>query len=294
MIAAAAADGTTVITNAAREPEISDLADFLNGCGAKISGAGDSTVVIEGTKKLHGTCHTVIPDRIEASSYLIAASATGGRICIKDVIPAHIGALIPVLSEAGCDITTSGRWICLSAPPRLKRVKMIRTMPYPGFPTDAQAIVGAMLSVADGTSVIIENIFESRFKHVTELMRLGAKISVEGRMAVIEGSKYLTGANVVAPDLRGGFALITAGLAANGKTVITGTQHLDRGYEAPEKVLKLLGADVRRINENDGTEKQETRQLAENVGKPAGESAEDCTDRHSQEADDRCNIRRGK
>ena len=151
-----------------------------------------------------------------------------------------------------------------------------------------------MLSVADGTSVIIENIFESRFKHVTELMRLGAKISVEGRMAVIEGSKYLTGANVVAPDLRGGFALITAGLAANGKTVITGTQHLDRGYEAPEKVLKLLGADVRRINENDGTEKQETRQLAENVGKPAGESAEDCTDRHSQEADDRCNIRRGK
>ena len=251
-------------------------------------------VVIEGTKKLHGTCHTVIPDRIEASSYLIAASATGGRICIKDVIPAHIGALIPVLSEAGCDITTSGRWICLSAPPRLKRVKMIRTMPYPGFPTDAQAIVGAMLSVADGTSVIIENIFESRFKHVTELMRLGAKISVEGRMAVIEGSKYLTGANVVAPDLRGGFALITAGLAANGKTVITGTQHLDRGYEAPEKVLKLLGADVRRINENDGTEKQETRQLAENVGKPAGESAEDCTDPHSQEADDRCNIRRGK
>lgn len=123
MIAAAAADGTTVITNAAREPEISDLADFLNGCGAKISGAGDSTVVIEGTKRLHGTCHTVIPDRIEASSYLIAASATGGRICIKDVIPAHIGALIPVLSEAGCDITTSGRWICLSAPPRLKRVK---------------------------------------------------------------------------------------------------------------------------------------------------------------------------
>lgn len=294
MIAAAAADGTTVITNAAREPEISDLADFLNGCGAKISGAGDSTVVIEGTKKLHGTCHTVIPDRIEASSYLIAASATGGRICIKDVIPAHIGALIPVLSEAGCDITTSGRWICLSAPPRLKRVKMIRTMPYPGFPTDAQAIVGAMLSVADGTSVIIENIFESRFKHVTELMRLGAKISVEGRMAVIEGSKYLTGANVVAPDLRGGFALITAGLAANGKTVITGTQHLDRGYEAPEKVLNLLGADVRRINENDGTEKQETRQLAENVGKPAGESAEDCTDRHSQEADDRYNIRQGR
>lgn len=267
---------------------------FLNGCGAKISGAGDSTVVIEGTKRLHGTCHTVIPDRIEASSYLIAASATGGRICIKDVIPAHIGALIPVLSEAGCDITTSGRWICLSAPPRLKRVKMIRTMPYPGFPTDAQAIVGAMLSVADGTSVIIENIFESRFKHVTELMRLGAKISVEGRMAVIEGSKYLTGANVVAPDLRGGFALITAGLAANGKTVITGTQHLDRGYEAPEKVLKLLGADVRRINENDGTEKQETRQLAENIGNPAGESAEDCTDRHSQEADDRCNIRQGK
>lgn len=262
MLAATAAEGTTVLVNAAREPEISDLADFLNGCGARISGAGDSTIIIEGVKNLHGTNHTVIPDRIAASTYLLAGAITGGKVCIRDIIPAHIGALIPVLQEAGCDITISGRWICLSAPPRLKRVKMIRTMPYPGFPTDVQAPVVAMLSIADGTSVMVENIFESRYKHVSELIRLGAKISVEGRMAVIEGVPYLSGAHVVSPDLRGGFSLLLAGLAAHGETVLTGIEHIDRGYESPEEVLTLLGADIKRIKENERTDQTKSEETA--------------------------------
>lgn len=255
MIASCVAKGTTVITNAAREPEISDLADFLNGCGAKIHGAGDSTIVIEGVEKLTATTHTVIPDRIAASTYLIAGAITHGRVCIKEIIPAHLGALIPVLKQSGCDISVSNRWICISSPPRLSRVKTVRTMPYPGFPTDVQAPLTAMLSVADGTSVVVENIFECRYKHVSELIRLGAKINVEGRTAVIEGVPYLTGASVVSPDLRGGFALVIAGLAAKGETVISGVEHIDRGYENPEKLLSALGADIKRIKEN-GTEKK--------------------------------------
>lgn len=255
MIASCVAKGTTVITNAAREPEISDLADFLNGCGAKIYGAGDSTIIIDGVERLTATTHTVIPDRIAASTYLLAGAITHGRVCIKEIIPAHLGALIPVLKQSGCDISVSNRWICISSPPRLSRVKTVRTMPYPGFPTDVQAPLTAMLSVADGTSVVVENIFECRYKHVSELIRLGAKINVEGRTAVIEGVPYLTGASVVSPDLRGGFALVIAGLAAKGETVISGVEHIDRGYENPEKLLSALGADVKRIKEN-GTEKK--------------------------------------
>lgn len=255
MIASCVAKGTTVITNAAREPEISDLADFLNGCGAKIHGAGDSTIIIDGVERLTATTHTVIPDRIAASTYLLAGAITHGRVCIKEIIPAHLEALIPVLKQSGCDISVSNRWICISSPPRLSRVKTVRTMPYPGFPTDVQAPLTAMLSVADGTSVVVENIFECRYKHVSELIRLGAKINVEGRTAVIEGVPYLTGASVVSPDLRGGFALVIAGLAAKGETVISGVEHIDRGYENPEKLLSALGADVKRIKEN-GTEKK--------------------------------------
>ncbi len=255
MIASCVAKGITVITNAAREPEISDLADFLNGCGAKIHGAGDSTIIIDGVERLTATTHTVIPDRIAASTYLLAGAITHGRVCIKEIIPAHLGALIPVLKQSGCDISVSNRWICISSPPRLSRVKTVRTMPYPGFPTDVQAPLTAMLSVADGTSVVVENIFECRYKHVSELIRLGAKINVEGRTAVIEGVPYLTGASVVSPDLRGGFALVIAGLAAKGETVISGVEHIDRGYENPEKLLSALGADVKRIKEN-GTEKK--------------------------------------
>lgn len=257
ILAAVLARGTTVITNAAREPEISDLADFLNRCGAKIHGAGDSTVTIEGVKKLTSTEHTVIPDRIAASTYMIAGAVTNGKICLKDIIPSHIGPTIQPLREAGCDIAVSGRWVCLSSPPRLNRIRMIRTMPYPGFPTDVQAQMMALTTVADGTSVIVENIFESRFKHIGELLRFGAKISAEGRMAVIEGVKHLNGANVKATDLRGGSAMILAGLCARGTTQITEIHHIDRGYEEPEIILESLGADIQRVKEDAKTEQPE-------------------------------------
>lgn len=249
ILAAALAEGTTTITNAAREPEICDLADFLNRCGAKIHGAGDGTVTVEGVKKLHGTEHTVIPDRIVASTFMIAAAMTGGRLCLKDVIPSHIGPLFSPLREAGCDITVSGRWVCLEAPCRLKRIKMIRTMPYPGFPTDVQAQIMALTTVAEGTSVIIENIFESRFKHIGEFLRFGAKISAEGRMAVVEGVRELHSAAVKATDLRGGIAMVLEGLCAEGETTVSDIYHIDRGYEEPENVLSFLGADVKRVTD---------------------------------------------
>lgn len=249
ILAAVLAKGTTVITNAAREPEISDLADFLNRSGAKIHGAGDSTITVEGVEKLYSAEHTVIPDRIVASTYMIAAAVTGGKITLCDVIPSHIGPAIQPLREAGCEIEVSSRKVTLTAPKRLKRIRMIRTMPYPGFPTDVQAQIMALTTVADGTSVIVENIFESRFKHVGELLRFGAKISVESRMAVIEGTKRLTGANVKATDLRGGSAMIIAGLCAEGTTEINDIEHIYRGYEEPEKVLLGLGADIKRVKE---------------------------------------------
>lgn len=254
ILAAVRAKGTTVITNAAREPEISDLADFLNRCGARIHGAGDSTITIEGVTHLHSTEHTIIPDRIVASTYMIAAAMTNGRICLRDIIPSHIGPVIQPLREAGCDITVSGRWLCLNAPPKLKRIRMIRTMPYPGFPTDVQAQIMALTTICEGTSVIVENIFESRFKHIGELLRFGAKINVEGRMAVIEGVKRLSGARVRSTDLRGGSAMFLAGLNANGITEITDIHHIDRGYESPERVLGELGADIKRVKEDERNE----------------------------------------
>ncbi len=247
ILASVLAKGTTVITNAAREPEISDLADFLNRSGAKIHGAGDSTVVIEGVKALKSTEHTVIPDRIVASTYMIASAITKGNITLKNIIPAHIGPTIQPLREAGCEISVSGRTVHLKTEGRLRRIPMIRTMPYPGFPTDVQAQIMALTTVCEGTSVIIENIFESRFKHIGELIRFGAKISVEGRMAVIEGVPRLHGANVKATDLRGGSAMILAGLCAEGQTEISELHHIDRGYENTEEVLRLLGADIKRV-----------------------------------------------
>ncbi|MBR5202317.1 MAG: UDP-N-acetylglucosamine 1-carboxyvinyltransferase [Clostridia bacterium] len=253
ILAAVLAKGTTIITNAAREPEISDLADFLNRCGARIHGAGDSTITIEGISNLYSTEHTIIPDRIVASTYMIAAAMTNGKICLRDIIPAHIGPTIQPLREAGCDVTVSGRWLCLSAPPKLKRIRMIRTMPYPGFPTDVQAQMMALTTICEGTSVIVENIFESRFKHIGELLRFGAKINVEGRMAVIEGVKHLDSASVRSTDLRGGSAMFLAGLNAYGTTEITEIHHIDRGYEQPEKVLSELGADIKRVKENEKT-----------------------------------------
>ncbi len=251
ILAATCAMGTTIISNAAREPEISDLADFLNRCGAKIRGAGDSTVVIEGVKKLTPAEHTVIPDRIVASTYLIATAMTGGKILINSIVPSHIAPIIQPLRESGCNIEVNKKQVILESPKILKRIRMIRTMPHPGFPTDVQAQIMALTTVADGTSVIVENIFESRFKHIGELLRFGAKIHVEGRMAVVEGVNHLNGANVRATDLRGGSAMILAGLSARGTTEVTEIHHIDRGYETPEKTLSELGADIKRVNSNE-------------------------------------------
>ncbi len=246
MLASATATGTTIITNAAREPEICDLANFLNQCGAHICGAGESTIRIDGVPKLHGAEHTVIADRITATTYMAAAAVTGGDLILEKVIPAHLEPVIPVFEEAGCHIKTQGDQLHIVAPDRMKAVKNIRTLPYPGFPTDSQAIVMAMSTLAEGTSVFVENIFESRYKHVGELLRLGAHIKVEGKVAIVEGMDHLSGAPVEAADLRGAAALVVAGLAAQGTTQITGLHHLDRGYEMIEQRLSGVGAVIKR------------------------------------------------
>lgn len=255
ILTACTAKGITVITNAAREPEISDLADFLNSCGAKISGAGEGTIVIEGVKELHPVSYRVIPDRIVAGTYLTAAAMTHGKITLRGVIPAHLSPCLTVFEEAGCDISISSTSVTLTSPPYLRAVKTVRTMPYPGFPTDMQAQILAMTTVCHGTSVIIETIFESRYKHVSELLRFGAKIRVDGRMAVIEGTPALTGASVIASDLRGGASLVLAGLAAQGTTIVDDIKYILRGYENLSGVLSSLGCEIVKEERllNDGT-----------------------------------------
>ena len=247
MIAAVLAKGTTVIKNAAKEPEICDLADFLNKCGAKICGAGESTITIEGVDSLSGCEHCVIPDRIAATTFMAAAAITGGNLLIKNINPHHLEPVLPVFEESGCSLLVGSNWLKISAPERVLPIKNVRTMPYPGFPTDAQAPVMAVTCRAKGTSVFVENIFESRYKHVGELLRLGAHIKVEGRVAVVEGVKRLSGAPVEAPDLRGGAALIIAGLSADGITQVSGIKHVDRGYEEIEKSLVAVGAHIKRV-----------------------------------------------
>ena len=247
LIAAVLAEGTTVINNAAREPEIWDLADFLNSCGARIAGAGESTITVEGVPRLGGCEHRVIPDRIAAATYLAAGAATGSTLTVSSVVPRHLEPIFPVFEESGCTLAADGDRVRIVPPQRLRRVKSIRTMPYPGFPTDAQAPIMAMLAVADGTSIFVENIFESRYKHVGELLRLGANIKVEGRVAIVDGVERLSGAPVEATDLRGGAALVVAGLAACGVTEIGGLNHLDRGYEKLEANLTALGAEIVRV-----------------------------------------------
>ncbi len=249
LISACTAKGTTTLVNAAREPEISDLADFLNRCGARISGAGEGIITIEGVASLHGAEHFVIPDRIVAASYMIAAAITHGNVTLQNVIPAHIGPVTALLLEAGCDIDVKEKQLRISAPKQLNAVSTVRTMPYPGFPTDAQALMMTACSVASGTSIIIETIFESRFRHVPELCRFGADILVDGRIAVVKGVPKLHAAVVGAPDLRGGAALVLAGLAAEGKTVVRELHHIDRGYESFETQLARLGAEIRRTED---------------------------------------------
>ncbi len=247
VLLASVSEGTTTIINAAREPEIIDLCNFLNKCGAKISGAGESVIVIDGVKKLVASEHSVICDRIAAATYLFAGTITGGDISLKNTVPQHLNSILPVLEETGCEISIKCNEIRLKAPLKLHRIDKLITQPFPGFPTDAQAPIMTLATVADGTSVIVENIFESRFKHVPELLRMGAKIRTEGRVAVIDGVKRLYGASVVSPDLRGGSALVLAGLVAFGTTEVGSLKHIDRGYENFENNLCMLNADIIRM-----------------------------------------------
>ena len=247
MIAAATADGTTMITNAAREPEITDLADYLIACGAKISGAGESTVIIDGVKSLHPCAHAIIPDRIVAATLMSAAAVTGSDIRFQSIIPSHLGSVIPVFRACGCEISCSSDGMRFHSPYRLHSPRLIRTMPYPGFPTDAQAPLMSVAAVADGLTVFVENMFLSRYSHVSELCRLGADIRVEGRVAVVDGVSRLLSAHVRAHDLRGAAALVVAALSARGKSEIEGVEYLERGYEDFELVLSALGADMKKV-----------------------------------------------
>ena len=245
--AAALADGETVLTNAAREPEIVDLARFLNLCGARIDGAGEGTVRVSGVQALYGREYTVMPDRIAAATWLCAGAVTGGTVCVSGVCPQDMEAVLSVLESAGCRLGLSGSRVYLDAGGFLHGVRYIRTMPYPGFPTDAQAPVSALLSTAAGISVIEETVFESRYKHIGELLRMGADIRVSGRTAVISGVRRLHGAEITAADLRGGAALCIAALGAEGNSVVRGVCHIDRGYEDLSDVFNSLGASVRRM-----------------------------------------------
>lgn len=250
MMAAAMADGTTVLENPAEEPEIVDLANYLNQMGARVRGAGTNVITIEGVSELHGVQHSVIPDRIEAGTYMIAAAMTGGDVIIENVLPEHQKPLIAKLREAGALVEEDIDRIHVVGSGRLKAVD-IKTLPYPGFPTDMQAQMMAMLSVAEGRSKITETVFENRFMHVVELNRMGANITTEGRSAVITGPAHLTGCTVRATDLRAGAAMILAGLVAEGATEICDIYHIDRGYEEIAAKLTRLGADIKRVGTKD-------------------------------------------
>lgn len=244
ILAATTAKGVTVINNAAKEPEICDLADFLNASGAQIYGCGTDTVTIYGVNSLKCCEHTVIPDRIAAATYMAAAAITGGNILLKGVEPSHLTAINSIFEESGCDIKCSGKTLAIKAPQKLSRVGAVRTMIYPGFPTDAGPLVLAMLAKAQGTSILVENIFENRFRYVDELKRLGARIKVVGKVAIIEGVSSLSGASCRCTDLRGGAALAIAALSAKGTTTISDIYHIKRGYEKLAERLSLLGADI--------------------------------------------------
>ena len=247
MMAATLADGETVIENAAREPEVVDLANCLIAMGAKISGAGTDTIRITGVTSLRAASHQVMADRIESGTFLVAAAATGGDVRLRDANPGILDAVLDKLREAGAHIETGGDWIRLRMNGELKAVG-VRTAPYPAFPTDMQAQIMALNCVAKGTALITETIFENRFMHVQELRRLGAKIDVEGNTAVVTGVDHLDGAAVMATDLRASASLVIAGLVARGETAIDRVYHLDRGYESIEEKLSRLGARIRRVH----------------------------------------------
>ncbi len=248
MMAAVLAEGVTTIENAAEEPEIVDLANFLNEMGASVRGAGTNTIKITGVKKLKGTEHTIIPDRIEASTYMVAAAMTKGDIVLNNVIIDHLKPVIAKLTEAGAKVIEGENSIRVIGPEKIKPID-IKTLPHPGFPTDVQAQFMAMLTVADGTGVVIETVFENRFMHVTEFNRMGANIKIDGRSAVVNGVESLVGADVTATDLRAGAALILCGLIADGITNINEIYHIQRGYVDIDKKFRALGGDVRIVED---------------------------------------------
>ncbi len=250
MLAAVCAKGDTVIINAAREPEIEDLANFLNKMGAKISGAGSDSMRISGVSALHGTCHTIIPDRIVATTYILGAVMAGGHCRIEGINTRHMSSVLAELKEMDIPLKIEDDSVTVKSEKRPRAPKLIRTAYYPGFPTDAQALMMALASICNGSSMFIETVFQSRYKHVGELARMGANIHVEQRVAVVDGVERLWGANVEATDLRGGAALVLAGLAAEGETSVTALHHIDRAYEAFEEALAGAGAVIRR---EDGT-----------------------------------------
>ncbi|MDH2860736.1 UDP-N-acetylglucosamine 1-carboxyvinyltransferase [Bacillus cytotoxicus] len=249
MSAAALAKGTTIIENAAKEPEIVDLANFLNAMGAKVRGAGTGTIRIEGVDKLYGTHHSIIPDRIEAGTFMVAAAITGGNILIENAVPEHLRSITAKMEEMGVKVIEENEGLRVIGPDKLKSVD-IKTMPHPGFPTDMQSQMMALLLQADGTSMITETVFENRFMHVEEFRRMNADIKIEGRSVIMNGPNNLQGAEVAATDLRAAAALILAGLVAEGHTRVTELKHLDRGYVNFHKKLAALGATIERINEH--------------------------------------------
>lgn len=246
MLAAAKAEGVTIIENAAREPEIVDVATLLNNMGANIKGAGTDMIRIQGVERLRGCRHTIIPDRIEAGTYMIAAAATNGNVLVENVIPKHLESLTAKLREIGAQVVEMDDCIQVIGQEGYRSID-VKTSPYPGFPTDLQQPITTLLTLAKGSSIVTDNIYSSRFRHVDELRRMGASLKIEGRSAVIEGGSRLNGAKVVASDLRAGAALFIAGLATSGTTELEGLEHIDRGYENLVGKLQTLGADVERI-----------------------------------------------
>lgn len=247
MMAASRAEGRTTIENAAKEPHVVDAANFLNSMGADIRGAGTDVIRIRGVERFHGCTYSIVPDMIEAGTYMFAAAATKGDVIVKNVIPKHLEAVTAKLMEIGCEVEEGDDSIRVVSSKRLKRTH-VKTLPYPGYPTDMQPQIGAVLAIAQGTSIVTESIFENRFKYVDELSRMGANIKVEGNTAIIDGVPQLTGARVSSPDLRAGAALVIAGLAADGITIIDDIVYIQRGYEDFDGKLRALGAEIRKVN----------------------------------------------
>jgi UDP-N-acetylglucosamine 1-carboxyvinyltransferase len=246
MLAAVLAEGTTIIENAAKEPHVVDTANFLNSMGANVKGAGTDVIRIIGVQKLSGTNYMIIPDQIEAGTYMMAGAITGGDVTVKNLIPKHMESISAKLLEMGINVEEGDDFIRVNVSNPIKGVN-VKTLPYPGFPTDLQPQMSALLSIAEGTSIITESVWDNRFQYIDELKRLGADIKVEGRVAVVKGVKYFSGAQVCATDLRAGAGLVLAALAAEGKTTITNLQYIDRGYETIEQKLNGMGADIKRI-----------------------------------------------